>query len=279
VLVLGAVTWRKAPAVSFGIWFAVFTLLPSSNFLVPSGILLSERTLFLPSAGILIATAAVIPWIYHQVAGRSPRLAAVVFVAVVLAAGIVRSSGRTAVWKDNDTLFQHAVVDAPRVYRTHFILGAWDLAQKRTVKGEREYLAAIALYDRDPYLFYSLGEEYRLWKLNKPAVTMFRRALEADSTLIEAHARMALALIALGDWDQATAEARKALTGDTPSASAMRAIIRMHGRAMKRAREAAMAAPDSLPMARADSGKAPTTVQNTAQSGSKTPASKAKPPK
>ena len=230
---LGCLTWNRERAVSFGIWFTVIALLPTSNFIVPSGILLAERTLFLPSVGMMIVLAAIVPWLYSRAHRRPLRLAGIVALVLVMAFGIWRSVERTKVWKDDDALFAAAVVDAPYVYRTHFMLGAWKLDQKRKVEGEREYRLAIAMYDKDPYVFYSLGEEYRAWGMYEPAIVMFRRALAVDTTMIEARARLALALAGLKRWDEANREALRALKENTRSVTAMRRIIRQAAAAKK----------------------------------------------
>ena len=235
VLALGVVSWRKAPAVSFGIWFLVIALLPTSNFLVPTGILLSERTLFMPSVGAMIALAAVVPWLYQRARTRAMRIAGLTAFEAILAFGAWRSMERTRVWKDNDTLFAVTVIDAPYVYRSHFMLGAHKLNLKHMIEGEREYQLSIALYDRDPYVFYSLAEEYRLAGFNKAAIANYRRALAIDSTMYEAHARIALSLAALGRWPEANREAILALSEDTRSSQAMLGIIRLAAVERKRA--------------------------------------------
>ena len=72
-----------------------------------------------------------------------------------------RSIQRTTVWRDNDRLFHQAVIDAPRDYRAHFMLGAWNFEQKRKREGEAEYRKALALFPYDPFLSYDLAEQYR----------------------------------------------------------------------------------------------------------------------
>lgn len=59
-LAIAAVIRRRQPAIAFGVAFLVITLLPSSNFIIPAGIVLAERTLFSPSAGAMIAVAGVV---------------------------------------------------------------------------------------------------------------------------------------------------------------------------------------------------------------------------
>src|SRR4029077_9972503 len=66
ILGLGIALWKQrgAPRVAaFGIAWLCLTLLPTSNFVVPAGIILSERTLFLPSFGALLAIGALISWL------------------------------------------------------------------------------------------------------------------------------------------------------------------------------------------------------------------------
>jgi tetratricopeptide (TPR) repeat protein len=155
------------------------------------------------------------------------RIAGLTVFEAILAFAAWRSMERTKVWKDNDTLFAATVLDAPYVYRSHFMLGAHKLNLKHMIEGEREYQLAIALYDKDPYVFYSLAEEYRLAGMYKAAIANYRRALAVDSTMYEAHARLALSLAGLERWPEANREAILALSEDTRSAQAMLGIIRL----------------------------------------------------
>ena len=55
-------SWSKEPLVTLGLcWFAV-TILPVTNLLVPTGILLAERTLYIPSVGFAFMVAGVVRW-------------------------------------------------------------------------------------------------------------------------------------------------------------------------------------------------------------------------
>lgn len=281
ILTLGVVAWRKAPAVSFGIWFLIITLLPTSNFIVPSGILLAERTLFLPSVGAMIALAAVVPWLYQRVQIRSLRIAGLAAFLLILAAGAWRSLERTTVWKDNETLFTRTVIDAPNVYRSHFMLGTHELSLKRKVRGEREYQLAMLLYDKDPYVFYGLGEEYRKFRMYKPSIPMFQRALEIDTTMVEARARLALSLAGLERWPEAKQQAIQALRENTSSIKAMLQVIRLAAAAAKRAPALPMTDSGGVGAHQArpnDSGKVPAVGRNPAVPPASGPPMKSKPP-
>ncbi|HET9426614.1 MAG TPA: tetratricopeptide repeat protein [Gemmatimonadaceae bacterium] len=240
VLALIVIGRKRSPTVSFGLAFAFVALLPTSNFIVASGILLAERTLFLPSVGVMIAVGAAVPWAYRHLRIAPLYAAAAAAFVMLLGLGTWKSHNRTQVWKDNDTLFNAGVHDQPNVYRTHYMLGAWKFHLKRKVEGERSYQRAMELYDRDPYVFYSLGQEYLTAGMYRSAVPLFRKTLEVDSNVVEARARLALALIELGQGEEAEKEALLALKQNTRSGPAMRVILKAV--AQKR-REAAAAGP------------------------------------
>jgi tetratricopeptide (TPR) repeat protein len=226
-LLLGVATWKKDPAVAFGVWFMALSLLPASNLFFPAAGLLSERTLFTPSAGAMIALGALVPWGYRVITKPVARAVAAVAVLGLIGVGVWRSSAHTRVWKNNATLFEQAVIDAPNVYRSHVMLGAVRFNEGRIGDGEKEFSRAIALYDRDPSVYYVLGDQYRTAGLYRQAADMFRRTLDVDSTLYEARARLALSYAELGQWSDADREAKRTLAHDTRHAKAMLDILRL----------------------------------------------------
>ena len=213
---------RRSVVVAFGLAFAVITLLPTSNFIVATGLLLAERTLFSPSVGVMIAVGASVPWLYKHLKVAPLRMAAAGAFVVIIGLGMWRTYTRTLVWKDNESLFTHAVIDAPNVYRAPYLLGALRFSQKRKSDGERYLRQAIQLYDRDPYVFMGLGQEYLNFGMYRPSVPYFERVLALDSTFVEARAALGLALTMLGRYDEAEVEVRRALADHTRSGSAMR---------------------------------------------------------
>jgi protein O-mannosyl-transferase len=112
ILAAAALIWMartRVPAVSFGLAWCVVALLPVSN-LVPTGILLAERTLFLPSVGFVIAVAGAGEWLATRSrwsGATTRRVLSVVAVACVVL-GVVRSESRHLVWNS-----RHLVVKRP----------------------------------------------------------------------------------------------------------------------------------------------------------------------
>ncbi|HEY4217296.1 MAG TPA: hypothetical protein VGM67_09160 [Gemmatimonadaceae bacterium] len=203
---------RRKPAISFGIAFVCIVLLPSSNFIIPAGIVLAERTLFLPSVGAMIVLGGVITvaleWlrIRDRLTPSIVRLA-VAMCALVLATGAVRSWQRTLVWKNNETLFERAVVDAPLAYRAHYMLGAWDFENKRKRLGEAEYHKALVLFPYDPYLSYSLAEQYRLVGLCNAALPLYEWSHKLQPNFTMGLGSYAWCLLNADRFDEAKVEA------------------------------------------------------------------------
>ncbi len=114
-----ALAWaerRRAPVVTFGIAWMAVALFPVSNLVVPTGVVVAERTLFLPSVGFVIAIGALGWQVFEVTRGRWPSTGQVLAAAcaVVVALGAARSIGRERVWNNNQRLAAATARDAPR---------------------------------------------------------------------------------------------------------------------------------------------------------------------
>ena len=133
VLASMVVLWKRGRLASVGLaWFGL-VILPVSNLLIPTGTILAERTLYLPSVGLalLIAAAAVRPLREH------PRTA-IAIGSLLLVALSARTVVRTQDWKDSATMMAALERDHPesvQVVRAHardaMSQGRWDEAAKR----------------------------------------------------------------------------------------------------------------------------------------------------
>lgn len=222
ILGLGLALWRKkgpGSVAAFGIAWLCITLLPTSNFVVPAGIILSERTLFLPSVGAMLALGALVVWLEGQLAhlrqfddARAMRVVAVTGCVAILAAGCWRSIDRTAVWHDNERLFTQAVADAPESYRAHYMLGAWMFQTNRKKEGEHYYRHALKLFPYDPFMAYNLAQQYQTSHMFKAAVPLYRWAFEIAPRFREGEGRENLAICLLYS-DQPAAAREQAFIG------------------------------------------------------------------
>jgi len=212
VLGLLVACWRRSPVTSFGIGWLVVTLLPASNFVVPAGFIIAERTLLLPSVGVIIALASAVPWLYARVERRRVvEYAAVAGVAVLLALGVWRSATRNPVWKSNETLFRQAIKDSPESYRAHFMLGVMLFEELRKTEGEGHYRTALKLFPYDPLMALALAEQYRKAGMCEPAITMYRWLYTIDPGSLTGHTGFASCLLATLQLQEAKSEALRSI--------------------------------------------------------------------
>jgi len=103
LLVAGALiaVWvfrRRNPVLAFGIAWIIVSLIPVANIL-PTGIILAERTLFLPSIGLAVAVAGSLDSALDQLKDRVVAKRCIWAAwAVLVVLGIVRSDLRHSVW-------------------------------------------------------------------------------------------------------------------------------------------------------------------------------------
>jgi hypothetical protein len=228
--------WRRSPVTSFGLAWLVLTLLPASNFLVPAGFIIAERTLLLPSVGAMIALGSAIPPLYARIEDAVwPRRVAAVAVLALLALGIGRSVSRNRVWRDNETLFRQGVVDAPESYRSHFMLGVYLFDNNRKAEGERHYREAIRLFPYDPVMAYAMAEQYRGAGLCGVAIPFYHALFDLAPTANRGYNGLAACLLMTGHVEEAR---QKALAGIRVGANVARAreIIGLANQARNSAR-------------------------------------------
>jgi predicted Zn-dependent protease len=210
------------------------TLMIVGNILVPTGVLLAERTLYLPSIGAVLLLAAGWDWIYRRL--PHPALAGLV---VVLAAGMARTVTRNPIWRDNDSLFPQIVRDAPGSFHAEAIEAV--LAERRgdIREAERQLREALAIYPIGWGLWKDLGRVldtqgrfaeasdcwWAAWRLNNNAVVTAQRAIQTAlfaGRVDTAAARLAVAraarpqsgelFLAAADVALARGEPRRAMT-------------------------------------------------------------------
>ncbi len=214
VLALAAISVQRRTLAGFALLWIGVTLLLVSNLIVPTGILLAERTLFLPSVGAallagdafagLAARSGITP-----VSGSSARahwrhLAPAAAIAVLLAVGAWRSAWRQFVWRSNAALFAQAPLDAPLSYRAHDVYAGLLFDRGDNIGGEREARIALALYPHDPVLYRDLAQEYMHAGLCTPAIPLLRRSIEERAS-VETDAHLLLAECLLAAHDPASA--------------------------------------------------------------------------
>jgi hypothetical protein len=193
-------------------------LFPVSN-IVPTSIVLAERTLFLPSVGFLIAACAaaleMARLASRHAVGATRVLAGACAVLVLL--GVGRSAARQRDWRNAAHLWIVSGRDAPRSLRVQRARASAAAAITK------EFEAMLPSAPEPWRIHYQLGVILRTFEEDSAATSQLRMSLAQHAHQPDAATELAETLLEEGDYADA-----KAVAGDEMSAgdssSALRTI-------------------------------------------------------
>lgn len=182
-------SWKKMPLVALGIlWFGV-TVLPVSNLFFSTGVLLAERTLYLPSAGLALVVAGVTgPLLGTRPGTRRLILAAAGLVGLAL---FLRTIARNPTWMTTFVVMQTLNEEHPRSWRAFRAraLGLERVGEIQAAAGEWDL--AVALTPRNYTLLAEAGDFHgRLgdWERGR---SYLLRAIQVAPELVNAYQLLA----------------------------------------------------------------------------------------
>jgi hypothetical protein len=198
LLVTAWAAWKlraRAPLGAVGLaWFLV-VILPVSNLIMPAGIILAERTLYLPSVALAFGVAALGNWLLPS--PRSRAFVTIVLVACALYA--VRSAWRVPVWRDSDSVMASLEASHPE---SHVVIRARAMRAMR----EGRYDEARAGFQRalqlQPRHFALLGEAAQFEAVAgraEDARRLAQRAIDVYPTSPQGYAVLGRVLRIVGD--------------------------------------------------------------------------------
>jgi hypothetical protein len=224
IIALGIAFRRSRPVLAFGIGWALIALLPSSNLLLPTGIVLAERTMMLPSVGALLVIGALLPVLLAPRTGSAatPSRAALAVTALVAAglivAGALRSARRQPVWASEEGFKAQMVLDAPRSYWAQWLYGDYLYYTDHLQEGEKHMRLAVQLEPNNPYILMLLGQRYQDHGFCVPASEFLARSVALTPERWRTRLRLIRCQLALGRYDEARAQIRTGLAvGLSPS--------------------------------------------------------------
>jgi len=211
--------WRRgvrARLFAMGMVWFVLTVLPTSNLPVLSGVLLAERTLYLPSLGfVLVVTAlfglAPTPW-----GGRRTALWAVMLVALGL-----QSWHRTELWESDGRYWSEVAARAPTNGRGH-----QHTARRLWVEGDRSaalrsYSKAFGWLSGDHIIAAEVAERLFEARHYRAAEAVARLAWDKAPSYASGPALLALALLGQGRDREALEAAQAAVAAEPEGAQAL----------------------------------------------------------
>jgi hypothetical protein len=198
--------FRRAPAASLGLAWFVVAVLPVSNLIIPSGVILAERTLYLPSVAASLVLAAVVSSVYVITDRRRRRLAG----ALAVTAGVAligRTVSRIPAWLDSFTVVSTLARDHPESYVAlqHRAAGLTRVGE--SAEAAEVYEAAVALVPHHYGLKVELGGLYARLRQEERAEELLREAIAMAPGQPTAYRLLAEQLIRLGRAEEGHAVA------------------------------------------------------------------------
>jgi tetratricopeptide (TPR) repeat protein len=177
--------WKRHPYLAVGwLWFAG-SLLPMTGLFRAGDHAIADRYTYFPLIGVFI----MLVWGFSHwefVKKRGEHAMAVTGCLVLLALMMV-SFGQTSVWKNNFTLYRHALAVDDTNHVAHNNLGIAWMGRHQPEKAVPHLKKAVAHCPHCIESWLNLGESYKAMQQWQPAIDAFRGALQVNGDNVIAH--------------------------------------------------------------------------------------------
>lgn len=194
---------KRFPEVAWSVAGYALLFATTSNALFPIGVIFGERLAYAPSIFVCVLAAFALA----RLAEWSRPPVALSVLAIVCATLVVLTVRRSAVWKDDMTLFRDQVATAPRSAKAHLSLGTTLALAGREAEAVPEYETSLRIYPEHSQTWYCLGNAlHRLHGDPSRIVAAYESALRFGPMNHEARINLLLTLLELGRKEEAKAQ-------------------------------------------------------------------------
>jgi protein O-mannosyl-transferase len=149
--------WRPRAGLVTG-WF-MLTILPVSNFLFPIGVLIAERTLYLPSVAVAFLAGFAWEAAMKSTVRETRRMAIAGALAITLLFG-VRTVIRNPDWDSLAAVWDGLLRDHPEAYRAQWVNGSTMWSRGQIDLAEKYFQLAEKIWPRDSQMLSEIGNFY-----------------------------------------------------------------------------------------------------------------------
>ncbi|HYH78454.1 MAG TPA: tetratricopeptide repeat protein [Longimicrobium sp.] len=204
---VAAWAWKRARWAGAALLWLAVTVFPVSQLAFPVGVMLAERTLYLPSVAVAFLAPPIVAAAMRE-AGDLRRIT-LGAAAVLLALAAARTWMRTPVWRSSSAVFDSLVEEHAEVWRVD-----WRAAEMLTEAGRGDDALPYfhAALEKTEFAHPRLLERYTRWMLlagePRRAEDALRRGLSAYPRAPVLHLYLGRARFDQGAWRGALGEAR-----------------------------------------------------------------------
>mgnify|MGYP002622522221 FL=1 len=226
---------RRTRAMACGMAIFVVGLLPTMQFVGFSGVIASDKFVYLPAVGVVMLVAwGLARGIGALEAGRHRGGAAIVFpVLLVIALEMSATRRQLGHWRDTRSLFAHMLTIAPKSDLVHLGLGIALVREGSAATAESHLREAVMLEPMRADSHVALGNLLSKANRHDEAIAAYWEAIRLEPNRAAAHLNLGAALAALGRSDEAIAAYREALRVNPEYAAAHRNLAGLYSGAGK----------------------------------------------
>jgi len=208
IIIVGFWQTNKNRIVAFGILFFFVTTSIISNIFLPTGILISERTIYLAVGSICLLIATAFYKVYKM---GWTKLALVFFIFTLLLASL-RTSYRNLDFQNDEVLFASTLKISPNHFKANYCLGLYYENIGQIDKAEVYLKKALQLNETSSLANVALANFYNKQAKVDLAIHLFKRAIELDPNNADAHSFYGAILLSQGNLCAAKDHLTKALS-------------------------------------------------------------------
>jgi len=190
------------------LWY-LGTLVPVIGFVQVGNQALADRYMYVPLVGLLLVVAWGVPDVLARWPGR--RLVLPIGAGLVIAACMVRARAQVGHWRDDATLWEHALAVTSGNHVAHNSVGNLLMRQGKVDEAAAHYLEALRARPGFSLAHNNLGVALAAQGRFGDALDHYAEALRLDPGYADAHHNMGLALAKLGRGEEALVQLEEAV--------------------------------------------------------------------
>jgi len=227
---ISARRWGRRPSalwggIAFGVGWFVIAVSPVSNVLFVAGVLVAERTLYLPSIGVAVVAAAIFAWLFERPALARPSLLAFGGLAAFWALTAVTYIPK---WSSQEEIFAHMIQVTPQAGRAQWVLGDLEMGRGNLELALQHYRTALTHLGPEYVFLSETGRRLIGAGQGTLAKPFLARAWEVKPSDASAPQLLAVASSQLQDWPSVQLWAERAIDADDEDLAAWHLLSVSH---------------------------------------------------
>lgn len=208
---------KKRPLVSFGIFFFVVLMAPTSNLFFLNGATFADRFLFLPSFGFILAAFILIYSFRKNMTNRlnnKPSTITFIWVGCMIVVFSSMTINRNSDWRNDEAVFRSGAKNSPNSSRTTAGMGTYfmNMAEAETSPELRKnyidsslffFKRSLEIYTDNSNASYKLGLIYSILNDKTNSIYYYRKSIQSKPDNVQALNNIGAVYASMNRFDSA----------------------------------------------------------------------------